>query len=104
LSWISRFPSSRWAEIVINCQPNTASGRALMRTVTVRLPGARFSAAMAAMREWLDSNRYEPMKFKYDQDDEDVVVSVEFPNDQEGEAFAGRFNRKEPAGPTLPGL
>jgi hypothetical protein len=51
--------------------------------VTVRLPAAGFSAALAAMRE-------------YDQDDEAVVLSVEFPNDQEAEAFAGRFDRKEP--------
>ena len=40
-----------------------------MRTVTVRLPAAGFSDAMADMREWLDQNRYEPSKFKYDQDD-----------------------------------
>jgi hypothetical protein len=52
------------------------------------------------MREWLDRNRYEPTKFNYDQDDEAVVLSVEFPNDQEAEAFAGRFDRKEPPGLT----
>ena len=75
-----------------------------MRTVTVRVPAAGFSAAMAAMREWLDGNHYEPSKFKYDQDDKAVVLSVEFPNDQEGKAFAGRFDRKEPAGPTPPGV
>ena len=43
------------------------------------------------MREWFDHNRYEPTKFNYDQDDEAVVLSVEFPNDQEAEAFANRF-------------
>ena len=58
-----------------------------MRMVTVGLPAAGFSAALAAMREWLDRNRYEPTKFNYDQDDEAVVLSVEFPNDQEAEAF-----------------
>src|SRR5438046_1694814 len=73
-----------------------------MRTVTVRVPAARFSAAMAAMREWLDCNRYEPTKFKYDQDDEAVVLSVEFLNDEEGEAFAGHFYCNEPVGPTPP--
>ena len=66
----------------------------------VRLSAAGFSAALAAMREWLDRNRYEPTKFNYDQDDEAVVLSVEFPNDQEAEAFAGRFDRKEPPGLT----
>jgi hypothetical protein len=75
-----------------------------MRTVTVRLSAAGFSAALAAMREWLDRNRYEPTKFNYDQDDEAVVLSVEFPNDQEAEAFAGRFDRKEPPGLTPLGV
>jgi hypothetical protein len=71
-----------------------------MRTVTVRVPAAGFSSAMGAMREWLDCNRYEPTKFHYDQHDEAVVLSVEFPNDQEGEKFAAHFDREEPAGPT----
>ena len=75
-----------------------------MRMVTVRLPAAGFSAALAAMREWLDRNRYEPTKFNYDQDEEAVVLSEEFPNDQEAEAFAGRFDRKEPPGLTPLGV
>ena len=75
-----------------------------MRMVTVRLPAAGFSAALAAMREWLDCNGCEPTKFKYDQDEEAVVLSVDFPNDQEGEAFAGHFDHKEPAGRTPPGV
>jgi hypothetical protein len=50
--------------------------------VTVRLPAAGFSAALAAMREWLDCNRYEPTKFKYDQVSEAVIVSVVFLDDQ----------------------
>ena len=45
-----------------------------MPMVTVRLSAAGFSAALAAMREWFDRNRYEPTKFNYDQDDEAVVV------------------------------
>jgi hypothetical protein len=32
----------------------------MMRSVTVRLRAAEFSATMTAMREWLDANRYEP--------------------------------------------
>jgi hypothetical protein len=75
-----------------------------MRTVTVRLPAAGFSAAMADMREWLDRNRCEPTKFKYEQHNEAVVLSVDFPNDQEAEAFAGRFDRDEPPAGTPPGV
>jgi hypothetical protein len=75
-----------------------------MRTVTVRLPAASFSAAMAEIREWLDRNRSEPTKFRYNQDAEEVVVSVEFLEDREGEAFATRFAGQEPQWPaTAPG-
>jgi hypothetical protein len=63
-----------------------------MRIITVRLLAAEFSAAMAVMREWLDQNRYEPSKFKYDQDEESVLVSVEFLDDEQGEAFGRRFD------------
>jgi hypothetical protein len=63
-----------------------------MRTVTVRLPAIEFSAAMTDMREWLDQNRCEPSNFKYDQDSEAVVLWVEFLNDQQGDAFAKRFD------------
>jgi hypothetical protein len=57
---------------------------------------------MAAMREWLDGNRSEPTKFKYDQEDEAMVVWVEFLDDRAGEAFARRFDGKASRGPTLP--
>jgi hypothetical protein len=63
-----------------------------MQIVKVRFSAADLSREMAAMREWLDSNRYEPTKFRYDQDDEAVTVSVEFSNAEEAEAFAGRFD------------
>ena len=63
-----------------------------MRTVTVRLPAAGFSDAMADMREWLDQNRYEPSKFKYDQESDAVVLSIEFLEDEQAEAFARRFD------------
>jgi len=72
-----------------------------MRTVMVRLPAVRFSAAMAAMREWLDRKGYEPAKFTYDQNDEAVVVSVTFLEDQEGDAFARHFAGEE-RHPTTP--
>jgi hypothetical protein len=67
-----------------------------MRTVKVRMDAADLSRQMAAMREWLDRHRYEPAKFVYDQDGFAVVVSVEFSNDQEGEAFERHFDGQEP--------
>jgi hypothetical protein len=62
-----------------------------MRTVTVRLPAGEFSAMMTTMREWLDRNSYEPTRFKYDQAEDAVVVSIDFPTDAAAAAFASRF-------------
>jgi hypothetical protein len=63
-----------------------------MRTITLRLPAAEFSAAIADMRDWLDQNQCEPSRFKYDQESEAIVLSVEFLDDKHGEAFAKRFD------------
>jgi hypothetical protein len=64
---------------------------------------ADLSRGMAAMREWLDRYRYEPAKFVYDQDGDAVLVSVEFANYREGEAFATRFDGQEPERSTARG-
>ena len=66
-----------------------------MQIVKVRFPAADLSREMAAMREWLDSNRYEPAKFDCDHDDVDVVLSVEFMLEEAATAFAKRFGRKD---------
>jgi hypothetical protein len=73
-----------------------------MRTITVRLPAAEFSAAMGVMRDWLDQNRCEPSKFKYNQESEAVILSVEFLDDNQAEAFARRFDHHEPYRPMAP--
>ena len=73
-----------------------------MRTVTVRVHAADLSSQMAAMRDWLDHHCYAPTRFVYDQTDNALVISVEFPNDLEGEAFARRFDGQEPR-QSLPG-
>lgn len=70
-----------------------------MRTVTIRMHAADLSSQMATMRDWLDHHRYEPARFVYDQTDNALVISVEFPNDWEGEAFARRFDGQEPRQP-----
>jgi hypothetical protein len=62
-----------------------------MRTVKIRMRGADLSREMAAMREWLDRNRYEPTRFDCDQHGSNVVVSVDFILDEAAAAFAGRF-------------
>ena len=67
-----------------------------MRTVTVRMHAADLSSQMATMRDWLDRHRYAPTRFVYDQTDTALVISVEFPNHLEGEAFARRFDGQKP--------
>jgi hypothetical protein len=44
----------------------------LMRSVTVRLNAAEFSAAMNTIAEWLEANRYEPAGYKYDHDSDAI--------------------------------
>jgi hypothetical protein len=66
-----------------------------MRIVKIRFPAADLSREMAAMREWLDSNRYEPAKFDCDHDGVDVVLSVQFMLDEAAKAFAKRFGGKD---------
>jgi hypothetical protein len=64
----------------------------MMRSVTVRLRAAEFSATMTAMREWLDANRYEPTMYKYAHDEHTVLVTVDFAAEMAAEAFATRFD------------
>jgi len=62
-----------------------------MRTVVVRLSGAEFSNAIARMRDWLEKNRCEPMGYRYDQNEDAVVLSVDFAVDAQAKAFVKRF-------------
>jgi len=62
-----------------------------MRSVTVRISAAEFSATMTAIAEWLNANRYRPTRYKYDHDEDAVFVTVDFPADVAAKAFAMRF-------------
>jgi hypothetical protein len=80
-----------------------------MRSVTVRVSADEFSTTMTAMAEWLDANRYEPARFKYDHHEDCVVVTVDFPAEVAAEAFATRFDgvrrsSQQPAGSPDPHL
>ena len=63
-----------------------------MRTVIVRLSGEDFSTTIVRMRDWLEKNRCEPTGYRYDQDEDAVVVSVDFTVNAQAEAFAKRFD------------
>jgi hypothetical protein len=67
-----------------------------MRTVVVRVGDADFSNQMVEMREWLDRYRYQPVKFVYHQSDRGLVISVEFADAVEAEAFATHFDGQVP--------
>jgi hypothetical protein len=63
-----------------------------MRSVTVRIPVAEFSATMTEIGEWLDANRHKPTRYKYDHTDDAVLVTVDFPAAVAADAFAMRFD------------
>jgi hypothetical protein len=63
-----------------------------MQTVAIRIVDADFAEQMALMRDWLDRQCSEPARFIYDQANDEVVVSVEFPNEDDAVAFAIRFD------------
>ena len=64
----------------------------LMRGVTVRLNAAEFSAGMTTIGEWLNANRYEPTRYKYDHQEDAVLVTVDFTTEVAAAAFAMRFD------------
>ena len=59
-----------------------------MRSVTVRIRAAEFSATMIVISEWLDANWYKPTRYKYDHDEDAVLVTVDFPVEVAAQAFA----------------
>ena len=63
-----------------------------MRTVITRLSGADFSTAIVRMRDWLEKHRCEPKSYRYDQNEDAVVVSVDFVVDAQAKAFARHFS------------
>jgi hypothetical protein len=63
-----------------------------MRSITVRIRAVEFSATMTAIGEWLDANRYEPTRYKYDHDEDAVLVTINFPVAVAAQAFAMRFD------------
>ena len=63
-----------------------------MGSVTVRIPAAEFFGTMTAIAEWLDANRYKPTRYKYDHDEDAVLVTVDFPAAVAADAFAMRFD------------
>jgi hypothetical protein len=63
-----------------------------MRTVVFRVSqSVDFSRAMSRMRSWLDSYGCSSCRFKSDRYSDAVLVSVEFTDDADADAFKERF-------------
>lgn len=62
-----------------------------MSAVAVRLSPSDLSREMGAMRIWLDQHRFEASSFSCRDDDDGVLVSLEFTNALQAHAFAERF-------------
>jgi hypothetical protein len=63
-----------------------------MRSVTVRICAVEFSATIAAISEWLHANQYEPTRYKYEEHEDAVLVTVDFAGEMEAEAFTVHFD------------
>jgi hypothetical protein len=63
-----------------------------MRTAKIRVHASDFAERMTVMRIWLDEHRFEPFRFKYSEDDSDVLIEVDFKVAAEAAAFLARFN------------
>jgi hypothetical protein len=62
-----------------------------MCSVTVRIPSTDFSGTMTAIAEWLDVSGYEPTSYKYNDNEDAVLVTVDFPAAVAADAFAMHF-------------
>ena len=63
-----------------------------MHSVTIRVCAGEFSATMTATREWFDANCYQPTRYKYDHDEDAVLVTIDFSAGVAARAFATRFD------------
>ena len=63
-----------------------------MRTATITLRGAEFAQKMSEMRAWLDRHSFEPTRFTYKQDREIILITVDFKENYQAEAFQSRFD------------
>ena len=62
-----------------------------MHSVTARICALEFSATITPTGEWLHANQYEPIRYKYEDHEDAVFVTVDFIGESEAEAFATRF-------------
>lgn len=65
--------------------------KAAMRSITIRVCAVDFAERMSAMRLRLDDHRFEPSRFTYSEDGNDVLIDVDFKTATEAAAFSAQF-------------
>ena len=63
----------------------------MLYIVEIRRPHDELSAIMAGVREWLDSQRFEPDGFRCTTTEDSVVCRIEFKIENEANACAEAF-------------
>lgn len=63
-----------------------------MHTAELRVSAGDFVGRMTEMRVWLDSQRYEPLVFRYVGAGSAVLVRVDFAAEDEARGFATQFS------------
>ena len=63
-----------------------------MQTIAIRVRARDLSAAMAAMRKWLDEHRCEPSNFTFRRFGDIISIYAAFGKDADGQAFKARFH------------
>lgn len=63
-----------------------------MRSVETHVPRRELRERMAVMRVWLDEHRFEPSIFSCHDEEEHILVHIEFKVASEAMAFAERFS------------
>jgi hypothetical protein len=66
-----------------------------MQTIAIRVRAMDLSAAMAAMRKWLDEHRCEPSNFTFHRSGNTISIYAVFGKDADGEAFKAHFYGQE---------
>ncbi len=79
-------------------EPGKPSQKDAMYIVEIRREQADVAAQMAAIREWLDAQRFEPDEFRYDSASDGAIFRLVFKNETEARAcahsFGGQVSRK----------
>lgn len=63
----------------------------MLYAVEIRRDREHLANAMSAIREWLDTRRFEPDVFRCDTDAEHVIFRLEFKQESEAGACADTF-------------